>query len=89
MLEKLHFIENKYEELSIKISDPSVMADQKEWQKLCKEHADLEGVVTKYREYKKVLEDIEVAKEMLDLEDDKEMKEMLQEELKELTEKKS
>ena len=49
MLEKLHFIENKYEELSIKISDPSVMADQKEWQKLCKEHADLEGVVTKYR----------------------------------------
>ena len=63
------------------------MADQKEWQKLCKEHADLEGVVTKYREYKKVLEDIEVAKEMLDLEDDKEMKEMLQEELKELTEK--
>ena len=87
MLEKLHFIENKYEELSIKISDPSVMADQKEWQKLCKEHADLEGVVTKYREYKKVLEDIEVAKEMLDLEDDKEMKEMLQEELKELTEK--
>ena len=87
MLEKLHFIENKYEELSIKISDPSVMADQKEWQKLCKEHADLEGVVTKYREYKKVLEDIEVAMEMLDLEDDKEMKEMLLEELKELTEK--
>ncbi|NLZ47261.1 MAG: peptide chain release factor 1 [Clostridiales bacterium] len=87
MLDKLHFIENKYEELSIKISDPSVMADQKEWQKLCKEHADLEIIVTKYREYKQVLEDIEAAKEMISQEEDKDMKEMLQEELKELTEK--
>lgn len=33
MLERLNFIENKYEELSNKISDPSVMANQKEWQK--------------------------------------------------------
>ena len=29
------------------------MANQKEWQKLCKEHSDLEIVVTKYRIYKK------------------------------------
>ncbi|NLM34845.1 MAG: peptide chain release factor 1 [Clostridiales bacterium] len=87
MLDKLHFIENKYEELSIKISDPSVMADQKEWQKLCKEHADLEAIVTKYREYKQILEDMEAAKEMISQEDDKDMKEMLQEELKELTER--
>lgn len=87
MLDKLHFIENKYEELSIKISDPSVMADQKEWQKLCKEHADLEAIVTKYREYKQILEDMEVLKEMISQEDDKDMKEMLQEELKELTER--
>ena len=41
MLDRLNFIENKYDELSVKISDPSVMADQKEWQKLCKEHAEL------------------------------------------------
>ena len=85
MLERLHFIENKYEELSIKISDPSVMADQKEWQRLCKEHSELELLVTKYREYKKVLEDIEAAKEMLNEEEDRDMREMLQEELKELT----
>lgn len=85
MLERLHFIENKYEELSIKISDPSVMADQKEWQRFCKEHSELELLVTKYREYKKTLEDIEAAKEMLNEEEDRDMKEMLQEELKELT----
>ena len=53
LLDKLAFTENKYEELSVKISDPSIMANQKEWRKLCKEHADLEIIVTAYREYKK------------------------------------
>jgi peptide chain release factor 1 len=85
MLERLNFIENKYEELSSKISDPSVMADQKEWQKLCKEHAELEILVMKYREYRKAQEDLESAKEMLKDETDREMREMAQEEIKELT----
>lgn len=85
MLERLNFIENKYEELSIKISDPSVMADQREWQKLCKEHAELEILVIKYREYRKAQEDLESAKEMLKDETDKDMREMAQEEIRELT----
>lgn len=84
MFDRLNFVENKYEELSIKISDPSVMADQKEWQKLCKEHAEIEIVVTKYREYKKVLNDIENDKEMLQEEDDRELRDLLSEELKDL-----
>lgn len=83
MLEKLQFIENKYDELSIKISDPEVVKNQKEWQKLCKEHAELEVVVNKYRQYKKVLSTIEDDKEMINSEDDNELKEMLQEEIKE------
>ena len=66
LLDKLAFTENKYEELSVKISDPSIMANQKEWRKLCKEHADLEVIVTAYREYKKVVEDLEANKEMLE-----------------------
>ena len=78
LLDKLAFTENKYEELSVKISDPSIMANQKEWRKLCKEHADLEIIVTAYREYKKVVEDLEANKEMLEEETDKEMKEMLE-----------
>jgi peptide chain release factor 1 len=87
MFDRLEFIENKYEELTIKISDPSVMADQKEWQKLCKEHSDLEIIVMKYREYKKIKEDLDSAKEMLK-EDDRELREMAQEEIKELVEHK-
>ena len=67
LLDKLAFTENKYEELSVKISDPSIMANQKEWRKLCKEHADLEIIVTAYREYKKVVEDLEANKEMREM----------------------
>ena len=87
LLDKLAFIENKYDELSVKISDPSIMANQNEWRKLCKEHAELEIIVNAYREYKKVIEDLEANKEMLQEETDKEMKEMLQEEISDLTEK--
>ncbi|GAA0744235.1 peptide chain release factor 1 [Clostridium oceanicum] len=85
MLEKLNFIENKYEELSNKISDPSIMANQREWRKLCKEHADLEQIVEKYKEYKEAKDSLEEDKEMLKDDIDKELKEMAQEEIKELT----
>ncbi|CAG7839290.1 peptide chain release factor 1 [Clostridium novyi B str. ATCC 27606] len=86
MLDKLDFTENKYEELSIKISDPSVMANQNEWRKLCKEHAELETIVTKYREYKNNKEELEANKELLSEENDRDMKEMIQEEIKTLEE---
>ena len=55
LLDKLAFTENKYEELSVKISDPSIMANQKEWRKLCKEHADLEVIVTAIENIKRLL----------------------------------
>ncbi len=86
MLRKLDFIENKYEELSIKISDPSVMANQKEWQRLCKEHAELELLVMKYREYRKAEKELKNSKEMLVEESDRDMKDMIQEEIKALNE---
>ncbi|MGL5616900.1 MAG: peptide chain release factor 1 [Sarcina sp.] len=86
MLDRLNFIENKYDELSVKISDPSIMANQNEWRKLCKEHADLEIIVTKYKEYKNVLEELEASKEMASEESDPEMKEMIQAEIKDLGE---
>ncbi|WP_125153341.1 peptide chain release factor 1 [Clostridium rectalis] len=85
MLERLNFIENKYEELSIKISDPTIMANQKEWQKLCKEHSDMEEMVNKFREFKKAEEDLEADKEMLKDDLERELKEMVQEEIKELS----
>jgi len=85
MLEKLEFIESKYEEMSLKISDPSVIADQNTWRKLCKEQSDLEIIVNKYREYKKSKDELEESKEMQKEETDKDMRDMIAEEIKDLS----
>ena len=85
LLDKLAFIENKYDELSVKISDPAIIANQNEWRKLCKEQSDLEIIVNVYKEYRDVVEDLQANKEMLFEETDREMKEMMQEEVATLT----
>lgn len=73
MFEKLEAVEKRYEELTKLISDPEVISNQSEWQKAIKEHASIEDVVLKFREYKKVKESMDEAKEMME---DKELKEL-------------
>ena len=51
MLNKLEVLEDKYKHLSEKIADPEIINDHKVWQKLIKEHADLEPIIMKFREY--------------------------------------
>lgn len=83
MFEKLSFIEEQYEHLAKKISDPEVIADQETWRKLCKEHSDMAPIVEKYREYKQNKATIEDDTAMMDDPDtDKEFKEMLVDEIK-------
>ena len=85
MINKLQAVEDKYMELESVISDPDVLADMAKWQKYNKEHSNLEPIVTAFREYKRACQGIEDAKEMLsDSSLDDEMKEMANEELKEL-----
>ncbi len=84
MFQKLDAVEKRYEELTKLISDPEIIANQSEWQKYMKEHASISELVEKYREYKKVNQQIEEAKAMLD---DKELKELAQLELEEAREK--
>ena len=73
MFDKLEAVESRYEELTKQISDPEIIANQVEWQKLVKEHSSIEEVVLKYREYKKEKQRMEDAKEMME---DKELKEL-------------
>ena len=73
MFDKLDAVEKRYDELTKLISDPDIIANQSEWQKLMKEHASIEDVALKYREYKKVKNDMDEAKEMME---DKELKEL-------------
>jgi len=83
MFQKLEAVEKRYEELNKLISDPDVISRQNEWKNLMKEHSDLVDIVEKYREYKKVKEAMDEAKEMLSDRDLKELAEMQIEECKE------
>lgn len=86
MLEKLDFIEKKYNELTDRSMDPELIKDLKEYQKVMKEHSDIEPIVMKYKEYSSYREQLEGAKEMLYEKLDDEMKDMVKEEVKELEE---
>ncbi len=87
MFRKLAFIEEKYEELSLKISDPEVIADMDLWRKLMKEHSDMTPIVEKYREYKEIMNTIEEAEELLGEKQDAEFEELLREEMNEAKDK--
>jgi len=76
MFDKLDDVEKRYEELTTQISDPEVIADNRQWQKLMKEHSDMTPIVEKYREYKKVANNLEEAKAMLEDPELKELAEM-------------
>ena len=84
MFQILEDVEKRYEDLTQKISDPEVIAQNKEWQKMMKEHSDLTPIVEKYREYKKLEQSIKDNEEMLS---DPELKELAQEEIKVAKEK--
>ena len=88
MLEKLSFIEDRYDELSKKIADPDVISDQAVFAKLCKEQSDISPIVEKYREFKALNETIQENEELIsDSETDKELKELAEEEIKESKQK--
>ena len=76
MLKKLEVLEDKYKDLTEKISDPEIINDQKTWQKFMKEHADLEPIIMKFREYQSVLNSIKDSKEILQEESDEELREL-------------
>ena len=81
MFDRLAQMEARYESLSRDMSDPDLVNDQKKYQAIAKEHRDMEPIIEKYREYKKVTTGIADAKAMLS---DPDLKEMAREELDDL-----
>ena len=84
MFQKLEAVEKRYEELTKKIADPEVIAKTSEWTEFMKEHSEIEEVSLKYKEYKKVKQELAEAEEMMK---DPEMRELAEEEAKEDREK--
>lgn len=88
MLEKLDFLTDKYKDLSEKISDPEIIANNATWTKYVKEHAEIEPVVTKYQQYKKTVSELAEAREMLEDVKEKELEDLVKSEIAELSDRK-
>ena len=87
MFEKLAQIEKTYEELTEQISSPEIMSDMKVYAKTMKQHRALGEIVEKYREVRKMQDDLAGAKELSNAADDDEMRELALAEAAEIEEK--
>ena len=83
MLERLAQIEARYDDLSSQMADPALVSDQQQYQKITKQHRDLEPVVESIRELKRIEQGIADAKAMAG-EPDPDMRAMAAEELAQL-----
>ena len=85
MFEKLDAVVDHYDELTRQVADPEIIANQSVWQKYMQEMGEIGPVVEKYREYRKAEEELSFAKEMLENEDDEELREMAKAEVSDQT----
>ncbi|MBR5843113.1 MAG: peptide chain release factor 1 [Bacteroidaceae bacterium] len=81
LLTKLKDLQLRFEEVGTLITDPAVIADQKRYVKLTKEYSDLEKINKATIRYEGLLNSIAEAREILESENDPEMREMAKEEL--------
>lgn len=86
MLDKLEAVKGRFEQVKMALTNPEVIGNQKEYQRLSKEYRSLERIVEPFEEYKKVLNDYDLGKEALNSNDD-DMRELAKMEMPELEEK--
>jgi peptide chain release factor 1 len=84
MWEKLKQLDERYREIEEQIARPEVSSDPKQLQKLARERAGIEDVVTKYREYEATSRSLQETKEMLHDRLDDEMKALVKQEIENL-----
>jgi peptide chain release factor 1 len=85
MWEKLEGIENRYEEIAQRMADPEVVSDPDRLAELAREHAELEELVTLYRQYRQARTELEQAESLLE-DSDPELRELAEAEVARLRE---
>ena len=88
LTEKLDQLDARYQEMTHELSSPAVISDSARFQKLAKQHAELEEIVAKHREYKQIEKDLSGARQMVLESEDAEMRHLAQEEEKQLATRK-
>jgi peptide chain release factor 1 len=86
MFDKLEQIEQNYEELNLQLSAPDVTSDINAYTTLMKQQRALGEIVEKYREVRKMKEELVGAREVLEATEDAEMGELAEMEISELEE---
>ena len=81
MKDKLLRIIDTHDKLTQKLGDPAILSNQAEYTRLTKEHSNQTPLYNKACEYVAASDDLDAAKEMLNNESDKELKEFAQEEI--------
>ncbi|HAG91165.1 MAG TPA: peptide chain release factor 1 [Bdellovibrionales bacterium] len=89
MFEKLNEVESRYEQINQALMEPGVADEQTKYRKMMKELSELEKVVSVFRQFKKVRDNIQGNKQILSEEKDEDMRAMAKEELSELEDEKS
>ncbi len=80
-IDKMAALEARYDEVSGLLGQPEIISKRSEFTKLSKEHSDLSELVDAWRKYRKLIADIEGARELVDSESDAEMRELAREEM--------
>mgnify|MGYP001319152459 FL=1 len=88
MLDRLQAVADRYEKLSELLCDPEVVNDAARLRELSKEQSDLQEIYDAYKEYKSTVEQLADAKAMLGEKLDDEMRQLVKQEVDELTRKK-
>ncbi len=81
MFERLDTIEEKIRKLEEDLSNPDLLANLKEYQKVAKEHAELAPIVETYKSYTKAKLQLTENQELLENEEDPEMRELIRQEV--------
>jgi peptide chain release factor 1 len=84
LLEKLEGLQHKFEEISTLITDPAVIADMKRFVKLNKEYRELQRIMDAQQKYKTALIHLAEAREIIETENEPEMREMAKAEIDEI-----
>ncbi len=88
MFEKLDEVERRYESLTHLLGQPEVLSNQDELQKVAKEFSELGKIVELYRKLKKLEGEIEGSRDLMNTEEDEEMKRLAKDEVNRLAEEK-
>ena len=81
LLTKLSGLKEKYHSLSEQLASPDIMSDMKKYVQLNKEYKELEPIVAAGDKFRKMVEDLENAKDIIAVEKDEELREMAKEEI--------